>query len=268
MTLATPRINEFAEKLYLRFIRNETLSADACSEMYDKFIHRMKEFRRKHPEKVKVSAAFVRRCEEWIVRKVLEQEKRRKSRWELECELAKTQVMEHHDADNYSAAFALLKLGNLFSRWLEKEPKAAPSLEIFLLYHAYYLNGRILNQFSQILLLRKSEFVHRVKKVKKTVAERFAAKVGKAMEASRYWYYRSIKEEMRSKEAGREKRAKCEALREEFLRRQRRALERSSSIKPYPKFTELAEICGLSERQIRYALGKCKDKIAEMAGIN
>jgi len=29
MTLATPRINEFAERLYLRFIRDETLSADA-----------------------------------------------------------------------------------------------------------------------------------------------------------------------------------------------------------------------------------------------
>ena len=262
MTLATPRINEFAERLYLRFIRNETLSADACSEMYDKFIHRMKQFRKNHPEKVKVSAAFVRRCEEWIVRKVMEQEKRRKSRWELECELAKSQAVERHDPDNYSAAFALLKLGNLFSRWLSKEPKAAPFLEIFLLYHAYYLNGRILGQFSRMLPLRKSEFVRRLKKVKKMVAERFAVKVGQAMEASRLWYCRGLKEELRSKEAAPDKRARHEALREEFLRRQKRALERSSVVKPHPKFTELAEICGLSERQVRYALKKCRAEIA------
>jgi hypothetical protein len=34
------------------------------------------------------------------------------------------------------------------------------------------------------------------------VAERFAVKVGKAMEASRLWYCRSLKEELRSREAG------------------------------------------------------------------
>ncbi|MBN2589790.1 MAG: hypothetical protein JXA96_08000 [Sedimentisphaerales bacterium] len=223
----------------------------------------MKEFRKNHPEKVKVSAAFVRRCEEWIVRKVLEQEKRRKSRWELECELAKTQVLEHHDPDNYSAAFALLKLGNLFSRWIEKDPKAVPFMEIFLLYHAYYLNGRILSQFSRILPLRKSEFVRRVKKTKKMVAERFAKKVGKALEVSRLWYCRSLKEELRSKDAAPEKRARHEAMRKEFLWRQRLALERSNKVKPYPKFTELAEICRLSERQVRYALKKFRKEIVK-----
>jgi hypothetical protein len=266
MTLATPRINEFAEKFYLRFLRQDKLSADVCSAMYDQFIHQMQQYRRKYPEKVRVTSSFVRRCENWIVLKVLDQEKRRKSRWELECELAKTQVVERHDPDNYSAAFALLKLGNLFSRWLKHEPKAAPFLEIFLLYHAYYLNGRILGQFSKMLPLRKSDFVRRLKKVKKMVAERFAVKVGKAMEASRLWYCRSLKEELRSKEAAPDKKAKHEALRAEFLRRQKRALERSSAVKPYPKFTELAEICGLSERQVRYALKKCRAEIAGMAG--
>jgi hypothetical protein len=29
MILATPRINEFAERLYMRFARNDTLSPDA-----------------------------------------------------------------------------------------------------------------------------------------------------------------------------------------------------------------------------------------------
>ncbi|MBN2351382.1 MAG: hypothetical protein JXD23_02355 [Spirochaetales bacterium] len=266
MTLATPRINEFAERFYLRFLRQDKLLADVCSDIYDRFIRQMRQYRRKHPEKVRVNASFVRRCEDWIVRKVLDQEKRRKSRWELECELAKTQALEHHDPDNYSSAFALLKLGNLFSRWIEKDPKAAPFLEIFLLYHAYYLNGRILNQFSRILPLRKSEFVRRVKKTKKMVAERFAVKVGKAMETSRLWYCRSLKAELRSKDAAPEKRARNEAMRKEFLRRQHRALERASSVKPYPKFTELAEICRLSERQVRYALRKCRAEIAAMCG--
>jgi hypothetical protein len=106
----------------------------------------------------------------------------------LECDLAKTHVVEHHDPDNYSAAFALLKPGILFNRWLKKEPK----------------------------------------------------------------------------EAAPEKRAKHKALREEFLRRQKRALERSSAVRPYPKFTELSEICGLSERQVRYAVKKCQEEIVNM----
>ena len=266
MTLATSGINEFAEKFHLRFFRQEKLSADACSDMYDRFIRHMKKYRSKHPEAVRVGAKFVRRCEDWIVKNVMLQEKRRRSRWELERELAKTQAVEHHDPDNYSAAFALLKLGNLFSRWLKHEPKAAPFLEIFLLYHAYYLNGRILGQFSRMLPLRNSEFVRRLKKVKKMVAESLAVKVGKAMEASRLWYCRSLKEELRSKEAAPHKRARHEALRAEFLRRQRQALERSSAVKPCPKYTELAEICGLSERQVRYALKKCRAEIAWLGG--
>jgi len=91
--------------------------------------------------------------------------------------------------------------------------------------------------------------------------------VDRAMDASRLWYCRSLKENLRFKEAGPEKRAKHEALRNEFLRRQHRALERATAVKPYPKYTELAAICSLSARQVRYALKKCRGKIAGLAGM-
>jgi hypothetical protein len=61
MTLAIPRINEFAEKFYRRFLRQDKPSTDACPDMDDQFIRRRQQYRSKHPETIQVGAAFVRR---------------------------------------------------------------------------------------------------------------------------------------------------------------------------------------------------------------
>jgi hypothetical protein len=60
--------------------------------MFDQFISQMNRYRRKHPDTVRVFASFVRRSEDWIIMNVILCEKRKKSRWKLECELANTRV--------------------------------------------------------------------------------------------------------------------------------------------------------------------------------
>jgi hypothetical protein len=88
----------------------------------------------------------------------------------------------------------------------------------------------------------------------------------KSTASAHVWYCRSLKHDLAAKKAMHEKRTMHLALRDEFLRRQKDALARSANVKPYPRFNELAAICGISERRVRYAYAKRRKKIAELAG--
>jgi hypothetical protein len=165
MTLNTANINRYGEKLYRQLSRSSFLGADACADAYAMFVRRMKKYRERHPETVRVSDAFMKKCERWITANLLAKKKRRRIREATELELAKRGCSAPAPDRTTGNTVLFVKLEGFFSHWIREYPKAAEYAKLYLLYNAWSLSSRRVRLFLPLIPGKKSEFLRDVRRV-------------------------------------------------------------------------------------------------------
>jgi hypothetical protein len=98
------------------------------------------------------------------------------------------------------------------------------------------------------------------------VAERFAGRAAERMRAAQYWYARGVRASLAAEECTGKKRAAALAARKECERRHRRALASLGQVTYRPAPGVLAEIAGVSLKQIRHAVSVCEQEIKAYFG--
>jgi hypothetical protein len=266
MTLNTTTIKRYGEKLYKQLSGYPYLGADACADAYAMFVRRLSHYRAHHPETVRVSEAFVKKCERWITANLLAKKKRRRIRETTELELAK----RTHDAPapvkNTGNTVLFIKLEGFFSQWIKESPKAAEYARLYLLFHAWSLNARRVRLFLPLVPGKKSEFVRAVKRIKRHVAERTAARASVRVRDAQYWYAQSVRAAVAANERTGKKRTAALARGRECEKRQRNALSRLGQVTYRPALQYIANTAGVTVEQVRHAVRVCEREIKTYFG--
>lgn len=173
ITLASGRIRETAQYVYLRFLRKRYIPEDFCADLYEQLVKRLKGYKARNPEVKKVKKAFVKNCVRWIVSSLRRKEKTESGNESALYSLIKQEV---HTLEKPGSIPLLRKyekkiLGIIRSR-LETGKLKRRYVLYFVLYHSYELRPEFAVRILKAAEIKTAVNIRRLKRVRRYVKSR------------------------------------------------------------------------------------------------
>jgi hypothetical protein len=256
MTLITERIESVAQKIYLESLKKPGIPEDICSDIYLEFIIRMKRYRDIHPQVKKFNEGFITRCVTWIICYLLKKKKKEDMREQILINVCEDLLPECGiDSKDFYGKRTLKGLYEYIKLKTGKKNKNKTYALMFILYYSYYLPDEFSAKVSPLIGVPKSKLCYDVRTLKKRIAGRISGKMQKQMNTASACYFRMLMcRKQHSENSADNKQSQHLEKLERLKVLQEKAIDRLRKTNPVPRYTEIADICGVHVDTVRYGL--------------